>query len=591
MPLTRPILQTEEFLTRYMAIKSRTKVRIIPGFGINLGITVTMLSVLILIPLASVMLISFSLSPGVMIESITEKKVVAALLTSVGCAFIAALINSVFGLLLAWVLVRFDFRGKRIIDGLIELPFALPTAVAGITLSKMYSTGGELGGPLSHLGIYVSYTHLGILVALVFIGIPFVVRTVQPVLEKFSRTYEEAAFVLGAGPFTVFRRVILPELRPALLTGFGLAFARGLGEYGSVIYISGNSARDHTQVISYIIMQKLNYLDYEGATVIALMMLVLSFVLLLFINALAVYQANRIGTDYHVARQTGYERKSSTAGEYALIAVSVLFIFFMLVMPLISVIRNSLSSGIGFYLNSLNTEYVRSAAHVTLLATVIALIVNTLFGLSAAWLLTRFTFRGKQVLGALIDIPFSVSPVIAGLAYIMTFGRLGWVWPLLEKLNSSLGTDIQIVFAVPGVVLATIFVTFPFVSRELIPVLNSVGTAEEEAAAMMGASGLTIFSKITLPHIKWPLVYGMILCAARAMGEFGAVNALSKTRGETFTLPLEIDALYMDGSMDSVTSAFAVSSILVIIAVIILIIRNIFEYKEKKDVSLSGESD
>ena len=263
----------------------------------------------------------------------------------------------------------------------------------------------------------------------------------------------------------------------------------------------------------------------------------------------------------------------------------MLFVFFMLVFPLISVIRNSLSKGLEFYLSALSTDYVISAFGVTLLATVFALLVNTFFGLVAAWALTRFAFRGKQALGALIDIPFSVSPVIAGLAYIMTFGRLGWAAPIVDGINEALGTDIQIVFALPGVVLATIFVTFPFVSRELIPVLNSIGTAEEEAAAMMGASGMTIFRRVTFPHIKWPLIYGMILCAARALGEFGAVNALSKTRGETFTLPLEIDALYLAGSSDSIIAAFAVSSVLVIIAVVVLILRNIFEYREKKHVS------
>ena len=558
--------------------------RIIPGFSLTLGITITMLSLFILIPLASVLVYSARLKPAEFISVISDESVLYALLTSTACAFFAALINCIFGLILAWVLVRCTFPGKRILDGLIELPFALPTAVAGITLSKMYSTAGELGGPLSHLGIKVSYTHLGILVALIFIGIPFVVRTVQPVLEKFNPSYEEAAFVLGAGQMTVFTRVILPELRPALLTGFGLAFARGIGEYGSVIYISGNSAKNHTQVVSYVIMQKLNYLDYASATSIALLMLVVAFLLLLFINAMAVYQAKRTGTDYEIAQAETAQHKQG-ARERIMIVVSVLFVFFMLVLPLFSVLRNALAKGLDFYIASLQTDYVTSALGVTVMATIFALLVNTFFGLVAAWALTRFSFRGKQVLGALIDIPFSVSPVIAGLAYIMTFGRLGWAYPILQHFNATFGTDIQIVFALPGVVLATIFVTFPFVSRELIPVLNSVGNGEEEAAAMMGARGFTIFRRITFPHIKWPLIYGMILCTARALGEFGAVNALSKTRGETFTLPLEIDALYMSGGADSITAAFAVSSVLVIIAVVVLILRNIFEYREKRNVS------
>ncbi|MEY8353622.1 sulfate ABC transporter permease subunit [Lachnospiraceae bacterium 54-53] len=268
----------------------------------------------------------------------------------------------------------------------------------------------------------------------------------------------------------------------------------------------------------------------------------------------------------------------------SLIAVSVLFLFFMLVLPLISVIVNSLSLGIRFYFKSLSTEYVVSALKVTLLATAVAVIVNTFFGISAAWLITKFSFRGKHILATLIDIPFSISPVIAGLAFLMTFGRLGWAGKYINGLNEAFGTNIQIVFAIPGVILATVFVTFPFISREIIPVLNAQGKDEEEAAALMGAGGFTIFRKITFPHIKWALLYGVILCTARALGEFGAVNALSKTRGETFTLPLEIDALYLSNSADSITAAFAVSSILVLMAIVVLIVRNMVEHKANKKV-------
>ena len=275
------------------------------------------------------------------------------------------------------------------------------------------------------------------------------------------------------------------------------------------------------------------------------------------------------------------KRTESKAAKIILITISFLFVGLMLVVPLISILVNSLSKGFGFYMESLTTKFVKSALGVTLLATFGAVLVNTLFGLVASWALTRFSFRGKQVLSTLIDIPFSISPVIAGLAYIMTFGRMGWAAPIVDGINSALGTDIQIVFAIPGVLLATIFVTFPFVSRELIPVLNAEGTDEEEAAALMGAKGFSIFKNITFPKIKWALLYGMILCFARALGEFGAVHALSKTRGKTFTIPLEIDALYLSGSADSLVASFAVSSILVIIAVIVLILRNLFEHRSK----------
>ncbi len=275
------------------------------------------------------------------------------------------------------------------------------------------------------------------------------------------------------------------------------------------------------------------------------------------------------------------KRKDSQAVKAVLIFISILFLFFMLVLPLVSVIVNSLKEGIEFYFKALKTEYVISALKVTLLTTVIAVGVNTPFGIFAAWLITKYSFRGKHLLAAFIDIPFSISPVIAGMAFLMTFGRLGWAGEYINKLNKALGANIQIVFAVPGVVLATIFVTFPFIFREIIPVLHAQGKEEEEAAALMGAGGFAIFRRITFPHIKWALLYGVILCTARALGEFGAVNALSKTRGVTFTLPLEIDALYLSNSADSITAAFAVSSILVILAIAVLTARNIVEYKTK----------
>ena len=276
------------------------------------------------------------------------------------------------------------------------------------------------------------------------------------------------------------------------------------------------------------------------------------------------------------------KKKQNRGARLFFILLSTAFVGWMLVLPLGYILAKSLSRGWAFYLEALSQETVLSALRVTLLAAVIAVLVNTFFGLAASWLLTRHSFRGKQILAALIDVPFSISPVIAGLAFIMMFGRMGWAAPFINFLNETFGTEIRIVFALPGVVLATIFVTFPFISREVIPVLNAVGSQEEEAAALMGAGGFTIFRKITFPHIRWALLYGIILCTARAMGEFGAVNALSKTRGQTFNLPQEIDALYLSGTADSIVAAFAVSSILVILSILILILRSILEYRGKK---------
>lgn len=259
--------------------------------------------------------------------------------------------------------------------------------------------------------------------------------------------------------------------------------------------------------------------------------------------------------------------------KYILIGVSMLFLAVMLGIPLIVVAVNALSDGWAAYKEAVLDEYTVKALLLTLLATVSAVAVNTVFGVFAAYLLSKFYFKGRQILATLIDIPFSISPVIAGLVFILTFGNIGWMGDFLKA------HDIKIVFAVPGVILATIFVTFPFVFRELFPVLNAQGKDEEEAAALMGAGGFTIFRRITFPHIRWALLYGVILCTARAMGEFGAVSVISgHLRGKTNTLPLHVEILYNEFNT---TAAFAVSSILVILAVLILIARNIVEWKRK----------
>lgn len=269
------------------------------------------------------------------------------------------------------------------------------------------------------------------------------------------------------------------------------------------------------------------------------------------------------------------DTKGSKFLKWFLIGISILFVFFMLVLPLITVITESLRSGIETYWQAVSDDYTIKAIFLTIEATLFAVVINTVFGIFAAWTITKFHFRGKKVLTTFIDIPVTVSPIIAGLIFVLTYGRQSIIYPMLQDLG------IKVVFAVPGIVLATVFVTFPFISRELIPVLEAQGTGEEEAAALMGANGLTIFRKVTFPHIKWALLYGIVLCAARAMGEFGAVSVLSgHLRGKTNTLPLHVEILFNEFKY---VPAFAVASILVMMAVIILIIRSVVEYRGKKD--------
>lgn len=267
-------------------------------------------------------------------------------------------------------------------------------------------------------------------------------------------------------------------------------------------------------------------------------------------------------------------RKDSGVLKWVLIILCVVFLAVMLLLPLVYIVITALREGIGTYIAAITDQYARKATLLTIEATVWAVVINTLFGLCAAWCLTKFAFRGKKVLSTFIDLPVTVSPIIAGLIYVLTFGRQSPLYPILDQAG------IQIIFAVPGIVLATIFVTFPFISRELIPVLNAQGTDEEEAAALMGAGTFTIFRKVTLPHIKWALLYGVVLCTARAMGEFGAVSVLSgHLRGKTNTLPLYVELLYQGYDF---TGAFAASSLLVIMAIIILVLRCWLEHKGDK---------
>lgn len=262
----------------------------LPGFGLSLGFTVLYISLLVLLPLSMVFVNSLSMDWSKLWETITQPRVVASYKLTIGASLAAAIINGIFGVLIAWVLVRYHFPGKKIVDGLVDLPFALPTAIAGIALTTLYTQNGWVG---QFLSFKVAFTPLGIVIALTFIGLPFVVRTVQPVLQNFEKEVEEASACLGATRLQTFWKVIFPEIVPAALTGFSLAFARALGEYGSVVFIAGNMPMK-TEITPLLIMTKLEQYDYAGATAIAAVMLIFSFLLLLMINLLQ-WWTNRKG--------------------------------------------------------------------------------------------------------------------------------------------------------------------------------------------------------------------------------------------------------------------------------------------------------
>ena len=272
----------------------RTSRSVLPGFGVSLGITCTYLSLIVLLPLATVFARTADLSWAEFWGTVTNPRVLASYRVTFGASFVAALVNTVFGLLVAWVLVRYRFPGRRLVDAMVDLPFALPTAVAGIALTTLYAGNGWVGRYLEPLGIKVSYTWIGITVALIFIGLPFVVRTVQPVLADFDPEAEEASASLGASRWQTFRAVILPAMYPALVTGFALAFARAVGEYGSVVFVSGNMPYK-TEIAPILIVARLEEFAYGEATAIAVVLLLISFTMLVLINVLESWMRRRAG--------------------------------------------------------------------------------------------------------------------------------------------------------------------------------------------------------------------------------------------------------------------------------------------------------
>ena len=415
-------------------------------------------------------------------------------------------------------------------------------------------------------GIQAAYTPLGVFIALTFIGFPFVVRTVQPVMEDLGKDIEEAAAILGAGRWTVFRRVVLPLLIPALITGFTLAFARAIGEYGSVIFISGNLPMK-TEILPLLIVSQLEQFKYEGAAVIAAGMLLVSFALLFFINLLQRRLDWQQPLNHGLHPQCDHRIRTRPDSAHS---ISHRRARPVSAAALGGRVRRGPAPWLGgvFRLTPRGSRAFGGEAHPARRR-----------HLGAAQHAVRsirrladhpFPVPRTSFLLSLIDLPFAVSPVIAGLVWVLMFGAKGWFGPWLAE------HDIKIVFALPGIVIATVFVTFPFVARELIPLMESQGSDQEEAAVTLGAKGWRIFWRVTLPNIKWGLLYGVLLCNARAMGEFGAVSVVSgHIRGETNTLPLHIEVLYNEYQF---SAAFACATLLALLALVTLGMKSLVEH-------------
>ncbi len=544
---------------------------VLPGFGPALTLAWLSVGLIVVLPLAALVLKAASLSWHDFLRIVTAPRALAAYRLSFWASLAAALLNAGGGLLIAWVLARYRFPGRALLDAFVDLPFALPTAVAGLTLTALYGPHGWIGRWLEPLGLKVAFAPAGVVIALAFVGLPFVVRAVQPVLEDLDPELEEAAGVLGASRLQTFLRVVFPNLLPPLLTGFTLAFARALGEYGSIVFISGNLPMK-TEIAPLLIVTKLEQYDVPGATAIALVLLLASFALIFAVNALQRWTRRLAGASAMGASR-GFRRAPALAERLAvrslLTAATVLLLGLFVLLPLASVFAQALHNGPAAYLAAITEPNALAAIRLTLLTAAIAVPLHLVLGLVTAWLVAKFRFRGRGLLVSLVDLPFAVSPVIAGLVFVLLFGRQGILGPFLAA------HDWKIIFAVPGIVLATVFVTFPFVTREVLAVMEAQGNDEEEAALTLGAGGWQTFFRITLPKARWGLLYGVALCNARAMGEFGAVSVVSgHVRGLTNTIPLHVEILYNEYDM---TGAFAVASLLTFLALVTLAVKKIEE--------------
>ena len=516
-----------------------------------------------------------------------------------GASLVAALVNAVFGLLVAWVLVRYRFPGRRLVDALVDLPFALPTAVAGIALTTLYAPNGWLGRYLEPLGIKVAFTPLGITVALIFIGLPFVVRTVQPVLEDLEADVEEAAASLGASRWQTFSRVILPAVAPALLTGFALAFARAIGEYGSVVFISGNMPMK-TEIAPLLIITKLEQYDYAGATAVALVMLVASFALLLAINLLQWAGAPPRGGLSPWRRSPSRDRPprhrapmQRATGESTVGALdahrdarSAFLALFLVVAAGRWCFTEALAKGFAAYLDGHHASPTRSRAIQADAARSrrIAVPLNLVFGVAAAWCIAKFEFRGQDLLITLIDLPFAVSPVISGLIFVLLFGVHGWFGPWLvdarhqdhlRRAGHRAGDDLRDV-----------------------PVRRARADPADAGAGHRGGGGRARAGRRAGGRPSGGLrcrtssgacsTASSCATPARWASSARSRSSPATSAGETNTLPLHVEILYNEYAF---AASFAVASLLTLLALVTLALKTLVEWRQRHAAAERPDAD
>ncbi len=489
-------------------------------------------------------------------DAISAPSAQAALVLTVVISLIVSAINVVVGTLIAWVLVRDEFRGKGLVNAVIDLPFALPTIVASIVLLSLY-------GPRSPIDVHLYATRPALVVALLFVTLPFVVRSVQPVLMEVDREAEEAAASLGASSFVTFRRIILPALVPALLSGAGLAFARAVGEFGSVVLIGGGIPRE-TEVASQYIANA----DRAGPAGDRRRR----------VGNPPRHRLRRVGEPppagrAHPAARARLTVASGLAPRLTLRFIAVGYLVALVMVPLGMIFYRTFENGFTAFWEQVTTPASISAINLSLIIVAIVVPLNVIFGVVTALALARGNFRGKRVIETVVDLPFAVSPVVVGVSLILLWGIDGWLGGLADH-------GIRIIFSLPGMVIATIFVTLPFVVREVEPVLHEIGDEQEQAAATLGASWRQTFWRITLPSIRWGLLYGVVLTVARSLGEFGALIVVAGgVSGESQTLTLLVHARYIDDH--NTFGAYAAATVLMGLALLTLFLMTLLNKKRE----------
>lgn len=534
------------------------------------AIAILYLGVMIVLPISSLLEHGLRDGLGPVWRDVTNPIALSALQLTLGTAIAMTIINTVIGTLTAYVLVRYRFFGSGFLNSLVDLPFAVPTLVTGVMLVVLYGPQQALGGWLASHGIQIIFAKPGIVMALLFVTYPFVIRTVQPVLMEINQSQEEAAWTLGASPWRCFVEIILPALRPAILSGALLSFARALGEFGSVVIVAGNIPRSTLTAPVYIFGQ-IESQNQRGASAISLVLLALSFSLMLFVD----WMQSRKDTGDALISSGPRNRIGRPKGrEWALVAIVILYAAVLLAGPILAIAWGALASGVRIMLQALSTSEALSAMRLTFLISISATCVNTIFGMIIAMVLARDEFRGRRVLNGLVDLPFAVSPVIGGFMLLLLFGRNGWFTSIIDALN------VRVVFAPPGLLLATLFVSLPFVVRELLPVLLQAGITQEHVAYTMGASHWRAFWEITLPTLRHGLLYGVSLTFARAIGEFGAVLVV----GGGITKLTETSTLFIFRALDdrNEVGAYAMALVLALASFTILLLMEFARKREQQ---------